>query len=548
MLAMTLPTAGPWASSIAMPQTQNTAPVLEFRCLYTLDLRRKQKRWQDGRLKFHTFNKRIMVYDDRSNFVGDSHWREDHAFAEGEEVELERCGILVEVSEFVGTREQDLTPLLNRVVKDRQEKSHVRAVASSLLRPPGLDIRTQTIGLPHAEATDLRSAKRRKPNNSPSSKNGYAQDLTGAILALSGTPSTAGPLRYDPLWLRTMKQPIEGIDMSDGSGIHRMPQERPVPISKSQTKMSGSQAKRMSKKLSPACVNSGYARNITGAALVLASKTLRSRGLPPASGIVRKAVTRLDENGPAAITIEEDEFVDIDVYDKENLRVEKALGSSSQVTDLAKTRQEKPLPDSLSHQPQFEGDRHERPFNPLRIRTRPKRKLLLSATPPSRPLSLTGPSVETGNGAIFSPKSPKYDRESLLSLATVPQHAPVTEIVSFDIKGHCSSSPVNAGMDHHGIDVLLTRKVSGQTSMAEGQYGNVQARTEYRNSIRSAEESKELTGLEGQDRALLSHILGPQLEIKQKVTRSPRQPLILRGNTDTEIDRDRVSIHISFFV
>jgi len=46
--------------------TQNTAPVLEFQCLFTFDLRRKQKRWQDGFLRFHTFNKRIMVYDSPS--------------------------------------------------------------------------------------------------------------------------------------------------------------------------------------------------------------------------------------------------------------------------------------------------------------------------------------------------------------------------------------------------------------------------------------------------------------------------------------------------
>ena len=150
---MTVPVTGTWASSNTITKTQNTAPVLEFRCLYTSDLRRKQKRWQDGRLKFHTFNKRIMVYDDRSNFVGDSHWREDHAFAEGEEVELERCGILVEVSECVGIREQDLT-LLNKVVKDRQERAHVRAVASSPLRPHGPGIRIQTVGLSRSESTD----------------------------------------------------------------------------------------------------------------------------------------------------------------------------------------------------------------------------------------------------------------------------------------------------------------------------------------------------------------------------------------------------------
>lgn len=104
-------------ASMNVPHTQNTAPVLEFRCLFTQDLRRKQKRWQDGRLKFHTFNKRIMVYDDRSNFVGDTHWREDSDFAEGEELELERSGTLVEVGECVGRRDQDLTELVDKRVK-----------------------------------------------------------------------------------------------------------------------------------------------------------------------------------------------------------------------------------------------------------------------------------------------------------------------------------------------------------------------------------------------------------------------------------------------
>src|ERR1700721_1054828 len=105
-------------ASMAIPQTQNTAPVLEFRCLYTHDLRRKQKRWQDGRLKFHTFNKRVMVYDERFNFVGDTHWREDYKFDDGEELELERGGIMVEVADFVGRKDQDLSELLDKRLKE----------------------------------------------------------------------------------------------------------------------------------------------------------------------------------------------------------------------------------------------------------------------------------------------------------------------------------------------------------------------------------------------------------------------------------------------
>src|SRR6187402_2584144 len=109
-MAMTAftPAHGAVTASLEIPQSQNTAPVLEFRCLYTQDIRRKQKRWQDGRLKFHTFNKRVMVFDERSNFVGDTHWRRDSEFDAGEELELERGGILVEVGECAGRRDQDL--------------------------------------------------------------------------------------------------------------------------------------------------------------------------------------------------------------------------------------------------------------------------------------------------------------------------------------------------------------------------------------------------------------------------------------------------------
>jgi len=99
--------------SLSIPQTQNTAPVLEFNCLYTHDLRRKAKRWQDGFLRYHTFNRRIMVYDVPRNFVGDVHWTAGEALQEGDEVMLEKGGVMVQVSEAVGRTETDLTGLLN---------------------------------------------------------------------------------------------------------------------------------------------------------------------------------------------------------------------------------------------------------------------------------------------------------------------------------------------------------------------------------------------------------------------------------------------------
>lgn len=103
---------------LIVPTTQNTAPVLDFRCLYTYDLRRKQKRWQDGLLRYHTFNKRIMVYDVPRNYIGDTHWRDEGIVGDGDEFELDR-GVLIQVGEATGSMDQDLTELLEKRKKPR---------------------------------------------------------------------------------------------------------------------------------------------------------------------------------------------------------------------------------------------------------------------------------------------------------------------------------------------------------------------------------------------------------------------------------------------
>ena len=114
----------------AVPSTQNTAPVLEFRCLYTHDLRRKQKRWQDGLLRFHTFNKRIMVYDVSRNYIGDMHWRENEVLQDGDKFQLDR-GILIQVGEATGSMDQDLTGLL-----EKRKKAPEVAVNEEVLHQP----------------------------------------------------------------------------------------------------------------------------------------------------------------------------------------------------------------------------------------------------------------------------------------------------------------------------------------------------------------------------------------------------------------------------
>ncbi|KIV90791.1 hypothetical protein PV10_05399 [Exophiala mesophila] len=96
-----------------LPPTQTTAPVHEYRCLYTRDLHKKAKKWHDGYLRFHTFNQRVMVYDEARNSVGDLHYRQQDTFAPGIEIQLDR-GLLVEVGEPMGETATDLTPILDR--------------------------------------------------------------------------------------------------------------------------------------------------------------------------------------------------------------------------------------------------------------------------------------------------------------------------------------------------------------------------------------------------------------------------------------------------
>ncbi|KAH7308532.1 hypothetical protein B0I35DRAFT_360667, partial [Stachybotrys elegans] len=187
-----------------------SALVRDFICLYSHDLRRKQKRWQDGKLKYHTFNKRIMVYDDRGGFVGDAYWSEDYEFGEGEEFSLERGSAVVQVCDCTGSREQDLTAILDkraREVEKRRETAAVRTPARreqdgrSHLQPRNLPLNAVVAnpGAPigravvpdkspyEARMTSVEGSapKRRKLSASPPSKSGWASSLFGTKISLT---------------------------------------------------------------------------------------------------------------------------------------------------------------------------------------------------------------------------------------------------------------------------------------------------------------------------------------------------------------------------
>jgi Protein of unknown function (DUF2439) len=133
--------------SLSVTPTQNTAPVFEFRCLYTHDLRKKKKIWHDGSLRFHTFNRRVMVYDDSKNYIGDSHWREKGEFNEGEELKLDK-GVMVEVGERIGHTETDLVPVI--LEKRRPE------LASS---PPRVPFPSHSYSSVHRPANNISQAR-----------------------------------------------------------------------------------------------------------------------------------------------------------------------------------------------------------------------------------------------------------------------------------------------------------------------------------------------------------------------------------------------------
>lgn len=209
-----------------------SAAVLEFICLFTHDLRRKQKRWQDGRLKYHSFNNRVMVYDERGNFVGDMHWHRDYDLDEGEEVELERGGVIVQVQDLVSRTQQDLSELLDKRAKEKERRQLQAAARSpapsaalprSMARPIPPDqfqLRHrplhQVIGTPSghhgravvsrespyeqkrqsAASPDQRAGKKRKYENPPPSNSGYAQALFGQTLTLSAVPTSSVPDKH----------------------------------------------------------------------------------------------------------------------------------------------------------------------------------------------------------------------------------------------------------------------------------------------------------------------------------------------------------------
>lgn len=241
------PSTAPISSGEPPP---TTATVLDYICLFTHDLRRKQKRWQDGKLKYHTFNKRIMVYDDRGNFIGDAHWHGGGDLDEGEELELDRGAAIVQVADCVGSREQDLTEVLDKRVREVEKRRAVAAAKtptssratvqpqqqehfqlnhrplSSLVDSPGpigraaISTRSPYEARKAVGTPDGPPAKKRRVSPSPPSKAGFAQNLFGAKLNLS-----AGSVGLSSLRMRALREKTNLQREDDDQGKEKMAEE-----------------------------------------------------------------------------------------------------------------------------------------------------------------------------------------------------------------------------------------------------------------------------------------------------------------------------------
>ncbi|KAH7076268.1 hypothetical protein FB567DRAFT_535834 [Paraphoma chrysanthemicola] len=245
---MTAPLRGtPHAS--ALPASQ-TAPVAEFRCLFTHDVRRKQKRWQDGYLKFHTFNNRVMVSDQARNHIGDTYWKESNELQEGDEVTLDK-GVMVEVAEAMGITQTDLAPLFEKRPKEPTKEPPARPAPSSTTRPfqrptsvapssvprPGTQLRHKSLNTllgtpkgPVGKAVPMQSpyeARREKENELAEERAPKRQKTTARYTGWRASSPMQGdespPSRATPSWVRM-------ADAKNARSPHAPP-PKPVTIS-----------------------------------------------------------------------------------------------------------------------------------------------------------------------------------------------------------------------------------------------------------------------------------------------------------------------------
>lgn len=410
-----------------------------------------------------------MVYDEKLNYVGDSHWRQDYEFGEGEELKLERGGTLVQVEEQMEIVNQDLSELLNKRHKEKQGRAAAMANAS----PNSMGGRVQNFGTPssslkpkslnalltpsghHGRAVlsttspfeerqllnngnqdsheNTRPTKRRKPNESIQTKSGYAQNLTGTMLTLaSAKPSSTPTIKYEPFNKPTVThKPKATIDLTlddDTESTGSMPAERISKEDILEKRKERARAQKMKRRRSPP-PKSTYASNLTGVALSL------NRPTPMPSKKVTKKVAppiQMDEYSDSSSSEDIERLVEVRRPASEPKRVVPKVKSASVRKTKTPRREPEELarppldvetsskPSRLTDSPVGLESRSvpDRPVSSLRIKARPPRKMMMLMDRPS-----SGPS---GNRKSVSKNGTKSNLNNSFSDNSEPAQSQAT--------------------------------------------------------------------------------------------------------------------------
>jgi hypothetical protein len=463
-----------------------------------------------------------MVYDERSNFVGDAHWREDSEFNEGEELQLERGGFLVEVGECVGKMDQDLSELVDKRVRERVERAAAKVAVSSPAGPRASLSRPQLTtpaGAPHLRPKPLnavigtptghygramvstlslfeqkhisdqhesgsgRPAKRQKQNDTPS-KSGYAQNLMGATLALGSTkPTNSQAIRYEPLRASICRPQPMTIDLTheeDGDGMRHggAKDERPPRKGPPKAQMRNSDKSK-----------SGYASGLTGAPLTLSGPQASAKVM----GIPTRKPARPNREENSDISTYQNSLTEADQFSviadrgttgsRQTKGVQSAHVPSLRQPPFSPPVSEPPILESIQRPAVSSKNKTtrdslaamlmaEQPVTTLRIKPRPPRRMMMLMELPRLQPHTLGASSDSGK-RIPSLSSDRQleDCERSPSQAT-DRSDPFCQEQEEPLDIRCESnrprldlnqlSPAlaDSGIDHHIIDSVLSRRRS----------------------------------------------------------------------------------------
>lgn len=208
-----------------------TASVIKFRCLYTHDLRRKSKRWHDGYLRYHAFNKRVMVYDETGNYIGDHHWRANDEVQDGDEMELDK-GALIQVGERMGTTQTDISNLFEKR-KSSQGSPQAKDAASQTPRA-SVPIRFSGSSQPFRSLSDLLGIKKAQighlvspyeERHPPPSAANIPESSERAPKRQKVSSDKASPLEKAPM----SKRNTQIVDLTEEEDVHPMTKGRETP-------------------------------------------------------------------------------------------------------------------------------------------------------------------------------------------------------------------------------------------------------------------------------------------------------------------------------